>query len=243
MPSRRHRSETSTLGCMPASTIRSFSAAVHFRRWPFSVMVGPPGRIVSIVPSPEEAVSYLGSCAIYPETLHVHPACVDQRLAVGSEQETQFAIHLAFLLSCREVPDPHLATSVADRKHGQRVTIRADDHGLDICKRLQDCTFAHCRHVPHDKGCFSTPSRSRTPGDEQVAVRGKADALLRRVKKGYRSNPLFPGRYFPETELAHVVQTRVKSRQQLPPRTELQGPSGPLQRPQFVPASHIPQRN
>src|SRR5262245_53380360 len=69
MPSRRHRSETSTLGCMPASTIRSFSAAVHFRRWPFSVMVGPPGRIVSIVPSPEEAVSYLGSCAIYPETL------------------------------------------------------------------------------------------------------------------------------------------------------------------------------
>jgi hypothetical protein len=31
IPSRRLRSDTSTLGCMPANTMGSFSATVHFR--------------------------------------------------------------------------------------------------------------------------------------------------------------------------------------------------------------------
>src|SRR5262245_35383732 len=48
IPSRRHNSDTSTLACIPASTIRSFSVAVHRRR--FSLMVGPPGFATSLPP-------------------------------------------------------------------------------------------------------------------------------------------------------------------------------------------------
>src|SRR2546425_132724 len=39
LPPRRPRSEPSTWGCPPASTIRSLSAALHFRRLPFVLMV------------------------------------------------------------------------------------------------------------------------------------------------------------------------------------------------------------
>jgi hypothetical protein len=53
-PSRRHNSDTSTFGCMPANTIRSFSAAGHFFHFPRWLIIGPPQG--NILPS-EEAVA------------------------------------------------------------------------------------------------------------------------------------------------------------------------------------------
>src|SRR4051812_27395835 len=50
---------------MPASTIRSFSSADHFRRL---LMSFPPGVLISL--HPEEKAGYFRLCAIGRETLH-----------------------------------------------------------------------------------------------------------------------------------------------------------------------------
>src|SRR5262245_489635 len=39
------------LGCIPASTIRGLSAALHFRRLPWSLISVPPGSVTRFDPS------------------------------------------------------------------------------------------------------------------------------------------------------------------------------------------------
>src|SRR5262249_42842359 len=65
--------ETSTPGCMPANTIRSFSSADHLRRL---LMSFPPGFWSSL--HPEEKVGYFSLCAIWAETLQWSAGCFEE---------------------------------------------------------------------------------------------------------------------------------------------------------------------